>query len=145
MGFFGGLDGKESTCNEGDLSLMPELGRSPRGGHGNPLRYSCLENPHGQRSLEDYSPWGRKESDMTEHLSTAWCTIVYMPITGLVGKKSACNAGAIGDAGLILHWADPLEEKMATHSSILTRRIPWTEEPGRVQSMGSQRVDMTKA
>ena len=71
MGFFGGLDGKESTCNEGDLSLMPELGRSPRGGHGNPLRYSCLENPHGQRSLEDYSPWGRKESDMTEHLSTA--------------------------------------------------------------------------
>ena len=68
-----------------------------------------------------------------------------MPITGLVGKKSACNAGATGDAGLILHWADPLEEKMATHSSILTRRIPWTEEPGRVQSMGSQRVDMTKA
>ena len=35
---------------------------------------------------------------------------------------------------------DPLEEEMATHSSILSRRIPWTEEPGRLQSMGSQRV-----
>ena len=41
------------------------------GGHGNPLQYSCLENPHGQRSLADYSPWGRKELDMTERLSTA--------------------------------------------------------------------------
>ena len=35
----------------------------------NPLQYSCLENPHGQRSLVGYSPWGRKESDMTEPLS----------------------------------------------------------------------------
>ena len=47
------------------------LGRSPGGRHGNPLQYSCLENPHGQRSLAGYSPWGRRESDMTEGLSTA--------------------------------------------------------------------------
>ena len=40
---------------------------------GNPLQYSCLENPHGQRSLAVYSPWGCKESDMTERLSTAQC------------------------------------------------------------------------
>ena len=39
--------------------------------HGNPLQYSCLEDPHGQRSLGDYSPWGCKESDATERLSTA--------------------------------------------------------------------------
>ena len=39
-------------------------------GHGNPLQYSCLENPHGQRSLAGYSPWGHKESDTTERLST---------------------------------------------------------------------------
>ena len=39
-----------------------------------------------------------------------------------------------------LGWEDPLEEEMATHSSILTLRIPWTEEPGRLQSMESQRV-----
>ena len=69
-GFLGDSDGKESTCNAGDLGSFPELGRSPRGGHGNPLQYSCLENPHGQRSLMGYSPWGRKESDTTEHLST---------------------------------------------------------------------------
>ena len=42
------------------------LGRSPGGGHGNPLQYSCLENLHGQRSLAGYSPQGCKESDMTE-------------------------------------------------------------------------------
>ena len=39
------------------------LGISPVGGHGNPLQYSCLEYPHGQRSLADYSPWGCTESD----------------------------------------------------------------------------------
>ena len=39
-----------------------------------------------------------------------------------------------------LDWEDPLEEDIATHSSILAWRIPWTEEPGRLQSMGSQRV-----
>ena len=40
----GGPDGKESACNVGDLGLIPGLGRSPGGGHGNPLQYSCLEN-----------------------------------------------------------------------------------------------------
>ena len=45
------LSGKEPTCNAGDTGSIPGLGRSPGGGHGNPLQYSCLENPHGQRSL----------------------------------------------------------------------------------------------
>ena len=49
---------------------FPGLGRSPGGGHGNPLQYSCLENPHGQRSLAGYSSWDHQESDMTKH-STA--------------------------------------------------------------------------
>ena len=49
----------------------PWLGRSPGGGHGNPLQYSCLENPHGQRSLAGCSPWGCKELDTTEQRSTA--------------------------------------------------------------------------
>ena len=48
----------------------PWVGRSPGGKHGNPLQYSCLENPHGQKSLVGYSPWGHKESDTTEQLST---------------------------------------------------------------------------
>ena len=40
-----------------------------------------------------------------------------------------------------LGWEDPLEKEMATHSSILAWRIPWTENPGGLQSMGSQRVE----
>ena len=44
------------------------------------------------------------------------------------------------DLGLILGWKGPLEKGMATHSSVLPWRIPWTEEPGELQSMGSQRV-----
>ena len=63
----GSTAGKESACNAGDPGSIPELGRSPGGGHGNPLQYSCLENPHGQRSLAGCRPWGHK--DMTEGLS----------------------------------------------------------------------------
>ena len=70
-GFPGGSDGKESAWNAGDLGSIPGLGRSPGGGHGNTLQYSCLENPHGQRSLAGYSSRGWKELDMTEWLSTA--------------------------------------------------------------------------
>ena len=55
----------------------------------------------------------------------------------LSGKESACSAG---DLGSILGWEDALEKGMATHSSILAWEIPWTEEPGGLQSMGSQRV-----
>ena len=69
FGFPSGLDNKEPTCNAGDLGSVPGLGRFPGGGHGNPLQYSCLENPHGQRSLAGYSSWGCKELDMTERLS----------------------------------------------------------------------------
>ena len=70
MGFLGGSDSEESACNVGDLGLIPGLGRSPGGGHGNPLPYSCLETPCGQRSLKGYSPWGHKELDTAEQPST---------------------------------------------------------------------------
>ena len=55
-----GSDGKQFACNVGDLGLIPGLGRSPGVGYGNPLQYSCLENPHGQRSLVACSPWGQR-------------------------------------------------------------------------------------
>ena len=45
LGFPSGSDGKEFTCNAGDLGSIPGLGRYPGGGHGNPFQYSCLENP----------------------------------------------------------------------------------------------------
>ena len=70
MGFPSGSDDKESTCNAGDLGWIPGLGRSLGGGHGNPLWYSCLENPHGQRCLVGNSPWSHSESDLTEQPST---------------------------------------------------------------------------
>ena len=66
LGFPGGSDGKESTCNAGDLGSIPVLGRSLGVGHDNPLQYSCLENPQGQRNLVGYSPQVRKESDTAE-------------------------------------------------------------------------------
>ena len=61
----------ESAQNAGDLGSIPGLGRSLGGEHGNPLQYSCLENPHGQRSLAGYSLRGLKELDMSEQLNTA--------------------------------------------------------------------------
>ena len=69
-GFPGGSDGKESACNVGDLGSIPGLEYPLEGGHGNPLQYSCLENPYEQRSLAGYSPWGCKESDTVKRPST---------------------------------------------------------------------------
>ena len=80
MDFLGGSDGKESAHNKGDLGLIPELGRSLGRGHGNPLRYSFLENPHGQRSLVSYSPWGQKESGTTEWLTHTHTKMVVLSL-----------------------------------------------------------------
>ena len=55
-------------------------------------------------------------------------------------KNPPANAGETGVAGLIPGWEDSLGKEMATHSSILAWEIPWTEEPGSLQSKGSQRV-----
>ena len=66
MSFSGGSDSKGSASNAGDPDSILGLGISPGGGQGYPLPYSGLENPHGQRSLEGYSPWDHKELDMTE-------------------------------------------------------------------------------
>ena len=58
----------------------------------------------------------------------------------LVVKNPSANAGDVRDAGSIPGLQVPLEKEMATHSRILAWRIPWTEEPGRLQSIASQRV-----
>ena len=57
-----------------------------------------------------------------------------------MGKNQPANVGDEETWVRSLGWEDPLEESMAIHSSILAWRIPWTEEPGRLQFMGSQRV-----
>ena len=100
QGFPDGSDGKKSACNVGDLGLTPGLGRSPGGGNGNPLQYSCLENSMDR----GYSPWDHKESDMTEWLilplSFTWYT------TALIAReplhKMVCLMGLNGQRDLLL-------------------------------------------
>ena len=66
----GGSDGTDSACNVGDLGSIPGPGRSPGEGNGNPLQYSCLENPMDRdASAADHSLWGCKELDTTEQLT----------------------------------------------------------------------------
>ena len=85
MGFPSGSDSKESICNAGDLGSIPGSGRSPGGGHGNPLQYS-------------------------------WASLVAPTIKNPPAMWKTCIQS--------LGWEDPLEEGMATHSSILAWRIP---------------------
>ena len=63
--FPGGLDGKEYTCNAGDLGSIPRLGRSPGEGNGNPLQYSCVENPMDRRAWSVTVHGVTEELDMT--------------------------------------------------------------------------------
>ena len=72
MDFPGGSMGKESTCNAGDTNdgFDPWVGRSPGEGNGQPTPVFLPGKFHGHRSLAGYSPWGCKESDMTEHTRT---------------------------------------------------------------------------
>ena len=86
------IEGKASACNAGDPGSIPGLGRSPGEGNGNPLRYSCLENPmDGEacrlQSMMRYSVWGRKESDTTEqlHFHFTFTFIEYSSLCYIVG------------------------------------------------------------
>ena len=105
---------KESTCQcrrHRRGRFNPWSQRSPGGGHGKPLQYSFLENPHGQRSLAGHSPWDHKESDTTEYIRTLKIrytlyniyVIFIMTIDiiwgcpgGASGKESACQCRSRG-------------------------------------------------
>ena len=92
---------------------------------------------HRQRSLVPYSPQGCKESDTTERLNRTelWCCMGSL-VAQRVKRLPAMRESQVRPLG----WEDPLEKEMATHFSTLAWKIPWTEEPGRLQSMGLQRV-----
>ena len=112
--------GAASTCSVRDLSSIPGLGRSPRGGHGNPLQYSCLENPHGQRGLEGYSSWGHKESDMTEQLSTAhrsWWRRKWQPTPVFLPGESHWQRSLAGYCPWGCKESD-MTEPVSTHAHI---------------------------
>ena len=95
---------KESTCNAGDVGSIPGLGRSSGRGHGNPLQYSCLENPHRQKSLAGYSPWGcRVRHDwMTKH-----STEQTSGISGSIQSKTLWLTNNFGWCPLYLGFCRP--------------------------------------
>ena len=108
------------------------LGRSPGRRARQPTPVFLPGKFHQQRSLESSSPWGRKESDTTDRLSLHYIYIyiyIYIKYWGFPRWHSDKES-----------WEDLLEKEMATHSSVLAWKIPWTEEPGGLQSIESQRV-----
>ena len=97
-----------------DTGSTPGSGRSPGVGNGHPLQFSCLENPMDRGTQWATVHGGHKETDTTEATQH---TYIY-----------------------ILTTSSNQEKAMASHSSTLAWKIPWTEEPGRLQSMGLLRV-----
>ena len=102
---------------------------------------------HGWRSLVGHSPWGHKELDRTERLNWTelqWCFLKRTPLsyvgTSLVAQTVKRLSTMRETRVRALGWEDPLKKEMAIHSSTIAWKIPWTEEPGRLKSMGSQRV-----
>ena len=77
--------------------------------------------------------------DITESMDMNLSKLWDLPVAQLVKNLPIMQETWVQSLG----WGDPLEKEMAAHSSILTWRIPWTEEPARLQSMGSQESDST--
>ena len=122
----------------GDASLIPGLGRSPGGGHGNPLQYSCLENPVDRGAWWATVHRVEKSRMQLKPLSTR--LHVYGLPKWFSGKESTCQCSRRRR-----HKFDPWVEKIPWRSSwqpiqYSCLRIPWTEEPGGLHSMGSQRA-----
>ena len=139
-GFPSGSDGRVSVSNAGDPDSIPGLGRSPGEGNGSPLQYSCRENPM------DRGAWWATVHGVAESLTRlsnftfTFKELKWASQVALVVKNLPSNAGDIKDSGLSPESGRSLEEGMATHRSILAWRIPWTEEPGGLQSIGSHKV-----
>ena len=92
---------------------------------------------HGRRSLAGSIPWGLKELNTTEQLTFHFTFLIYgFPVAQTVKRLSTMWETQVRSLG----WEDPLGKGMATHASVLAWRIPWTEEPGRLQSMELQRL-----
>ena len=107
--FPGDSDGKESACSAGDPDSNSGLGRSPGEGNGYTLQYSCLDNPHGQRNLAGYSPWGHKELDVTEwpahSLSHTHIYICICSVSSVVQScLSLCDCMDCSPPGSSVHW-----------------------------------------
>ena len=96
----------------------------------------CGQNPEKVQGLEMDGKRGRGSSQRRSSWRSMWEQNRYRVLDfpdGSESKESACDAGDLG-------WEEPLGKGMATHSSMPVWRIPWTEEPGGLQSIGSKRV-----
>ena len=103
--FPSGSDGKDSASTAGGPGLIPGWGRSPGGGHGNPLQRPCLENPTDRGAWWGCPPWGRKESDTTDGVSYSFNTSreedsrgphheisFFLPICGMTWRTESWSA-----------------------------------------------------
>ena len=143
MGFPGGSEIKASACNARDPGSIPGSGKSPGKGNGIPLQYSCLENSMNRGAWQTTSacnvgPWFDSCAGKISWRRDRIHAVVFMgsPCASDSEEFAAVQVTWIQSLG----WEDPLEKEMASHSSILVWRIQWMEKPGRLQSMGSQRV-----
>ena len=158
--------GKEPACRCRRLGSHPWVGNIPRGKKWQPAPVFSAREIHGPRSLVGYSPRGHKESDMAKRLEThipyrnrkevvrSWSfEVCFVSVRKGWGEIGAHRQQWLAHhQNELLNWRifltvvfmvltlSLLKKEMATHSSILAWRIPWTEEPGGLQSMGSQRV-----
>ena len=99
-------------------------------------------NQKGRKCLENKVSEGKSGNTLSYIASNSVLMIVSQPVLfpgGTSGKKPAANAGDIRMWVRSLGQEDPLEKEMATHPSNMAWRTPWTEKPGRIQSMGSQK------
>ena len=108
------------------------MGRSPGGGHDNPLQYSCLEKTHGQRNLASYSPWGHKESDMTKQLSIQHTLLRRGKRSHFLSQASVASSAQWEDLSRFLLPPTVWKVKMMacyprrTHAPL----AQWTNQPG---------------
>ena len=92
-----GSKGEQSTRHVGHLGLILRFTRSLGGGHGDPLQYSCLETPHGQRSLAGYNPQGHKGSNTNEVTDLTCLSSICCPT-----DRQAGGYGALEDCGFLV-------------------------------------------
>ena len=137
---------KNLLANAGDIrdiGLIPGLGRSPGEGHDNPVQYFCLKNPMDRGAWRVVVHRVTKSWTQLKWLSmhAHWVSTRYQLERASLMAQMVKNPPAVQETWVrSLGQEDPLEKDVAPHSSILAWRIPWTEEPSGLQSMGWQRV-----
>ena len=122
------------------MGSIPGLGRSPGEENGYQPQYSCLENSM-DRGAWQLTVYGITASDMTEQLILSFFFLFspYLPLQ-IFTALCCMNMDIIMPSQFVYYKHNLPEKAMATHSSTLAWKMPWTEEPGRLQSMGSLRV-----